>query len=194
MPMVRSPCTLEWPRTGQVPAPSLAMLPLMSNKFTTSLIVSTAFLCCVRPIAQQAMILVLSLSAATVSSICQRLRPVCSIKLSSDCASIFCFQASKPWVLLAMKFWSRTVPGAFSSSASNNFSMACIKAMSPLSFTCKKISVSRALIPNAPFTDCGSENAISPVSGKGLIEMMVAPHSLAFCNALSMRGWLVPGF
>ena len=56
MPMVRSPCTLEWPRTGQAPAPRRPTLPLSSRKLTTCWIVATACGCCVRPIAQQAMI------------------------------------------------------------------------------------------------------------------------------------------
>ena len=44
------------PRTGQGPPPGLPILPFRSSKLTISFIVSTAFLCCVSPIAQQAMI------------------------------------------------------------------------------------------------------------------------------------------
>ena len=55
MPIVRSPCTLEWPRTGHRPAPGRPMLPRRSMKLTISWIVRTACLCCVRPIAQHAM-------------------------------------------------------------------------------------------------------------------------------------------
>ena len=32
-PMVRSPCTFEWPRTGQMPAPGLPILPRISSRF-----------------------------------------------------------------------------------------------------------------------------------------------------------------
>ena len=53
MPIVRSPCTLLWPRTGQAPAPGLPMLPRRSRKLTISWIVATAALCWVSPIAQQ---------------------------------------------------------------------------------------------------------------------------------------------
>ena len=44
MPMVRSPWTLLWPRTGQAPAPGRPMLPRSSRKLTTSRIVATALL------------------------------------------------------------------------------------------------------------------------------------------------------
>ena len=56
MPIVRSPCTLEWPRTGHSPAPGLPMLPWSRARFTNSLIVATALRCWVIPIAQQVMV------------------------------------------------------------------------------------------------------------------------------------------
>src|SRR5690606_12712260 len=59
IPTVLSPCTLECPRTGHVPAPSFPILPFNNNKFTNSLILSTAFWCCVSPMAQQMIILLL---------------------------------------------------------------------------------------------------------------------------------------
>ena len=55
MPMVRSPCTLLCPRIGHGPAPGLPMFPRSSSTFMISLIVGTAFLCWVRPIAQVTM-------------------------------------------------------------------------------------------------------------------------------------------
>ena len=36
MPIVRSPCTFECPRTGHNPAPGLPMLPRIRSRFTTS--------------------------------------------------------------------------------------------------------------------------------------------------------------
>ena len=53
MPMVRSPCTLECPRTGNKPAPGLPMLPCAKARLATSLMVATALRCWVSPIAQQ---------------------------------------------------------------------------------------------------------------------------------------------
>ncbi len=45
-----------------------------------------------------------------------------------------------------------------------------------------------------PLTFCGLSKRISPVSGNGLTATIRAPRSLAFSRALSIRGWLVPGF
>ena len=56
MPIVRSPCTLEWPRTGQAPAPGLPMAPRSSSVLVSSWMVATAWRCWVSPIAQQMMI------------------------------------------------------------------------------------------------------------------------------------------
>ena len=53
MPIVRSPWTLEWPRTGQAPAPGLPSMPRKSRKLATSCTSCTPCLCCVSPIAQQ---------------------------------------------------------------------------------------------------------------------------------------------
>ena len=41
---------------------------------------------------------------------------------------------------------------------------------------------------------CGLLKPIRPVSGSGFIEMMMAPFAFAFCRAVSILGWLVPGF
>ena len=43
-------------------------------------------------------------------------------------------------------------------------------------------------------TFCGLSKRISPASGSGLTATILAPLSLAFSRALSIRGWLVPGF
>ena len=53
MPIVRSPWTLECPRTGNRPAPGLPMLPWAKARLQTSLMVATELRCWVRPIAQQ---------------------------------------------------------------------------------------------------------------------------------------------
>ena len=56
MPIVRSPCTLLWPRTGQGPAPGFPMLPRSSSRFISSCTFPTPCRCWVSPIAQQAMV------------------------------------------------------------------------------------------------------------------------------------------
>ena len=55
MPMVRSPWTLLWPRTGQSPAPGRPIAPSRRWTLTTSRMVATALRCWVRPMAQQVM-------------------------------------------------------------------------------------------------------------------------------------------
>ena len=52
MPMVRSPCTLECPRTGQTPAPGLPIMPRSNSTLVISAMVATAWVCWVMPIAQ----------------------------------------------------------------------------------------------------------------------------------------------
>ncbi len=56
MPIVRSPCTFECPRTGQAPAPGLPKLPPTSSRLTSIWIVATASRCWVMPMAQQQMV------------------------------------------------------------------------------------------------------------------------------------------
>ena len=48
--------------------------------------------------------------------------------------------------------------------------------------------------PTTPLGVCGFLNRISPASGSGLIERILAPFCLAISSAESIRGWLVPGF
>lgn len=49
MPTVRCPCTFEWPRTGQMPAPGLPIFPRNKRKLTSICTFSTPLRCCVRP-------------------------------------------------------------------------------------------------------------------------------------------------
>ena len=101
-PIDRSPCTLLCPRTGHGPAPGRPMLPRSSRKFITSRIVSTAFLCWVRPIAQQTITLPAAVTSSVNASICPRVSPLSS---STDAQSSACqaaAAASKPAVWAAM--------------------------------------------------------------------------------------------
>ncbi|SHV88684.1 Uncharacterised protein [Mycobacteroides abscessus subsp. abscessus] len=56
IPMVRSPWTFEWPRTGHTPAPGLPIMPRINSRFVASPMVATACRCWVSPIAQQKMV------------------------------------------------------------------------------------------------------------------------------------------
>jgi hypothetical protein len=56
IPIVRSPWTLEWPRTGHTPAPGLPIIPRSSSRLVSSEIIATACRCWVNPIAQQAIV------------------------------------------------------------------------------------------------------------------------------------------
>ncbi len=86
MPMVRSPWTLEWPRTGQTPAPGRPMFPRSRRRLTTSRMVATACLCWVRPMAQQTMVRFDARIMASARSISGRVRPV-AVRVSSQSAS-----------------------------------------------------------------------------------------------------------
>ena len=48
--------------------------------------------------------------------------------------------------------------------------------------------------PLTPRAFCGFLNLVSPASRSGLIARIFAPFRFAFSSAVSMRGWLVPGF
>ena len=120
MPIVRSPWTLLCPRTGQAPAPALPRLPRSIRKFTISLMVGTAWVCCVTPMAQQTMTRSLFRTASRTSSISSRVSPV-AIRMSSQ-AMVLAWRekSSKPLVLERMKSWSSTVPGRASSASSRS--------------------------------------------------------------------------
>ena len=48
--------------------------------------------------------------------------------------------------------------------------------------------------PASPRTVCGLRNLPNPASGIGLIATIRAPRRFASSSAVSIRGWLVPGF
>ena len=96
MPMVRSPWTLECPRTGQAPAPGLPKLPCSSRTLTISLMVSTECGCCVTPRAQQKMVALDRMSIPATSSICSGPGPVAfsvSAQSSSRAGLTVCLKA-----------------------------------------------------------------------------------------------------
>ena len=58
----------------------------------------------------------------------------------------------------------------------------------------RKRSASAVPRPTSPAARCGFLNRSSPASGSGLIATTRAPRRLASSSAMSIRGWLVPGF
>ncbi len=72
--------------------------------------------------------------------------------------------------------------------------MAWKSARSPLIRTGRCRSAISTPLPTTPRGFCGFLNRTSPASFSGLIAMILAPFFFAISSALSIRGWLVPGF
>ncbi|MNE19616.1 hypothetical protein D3C80_1127040 [compost metagenome] len=87
MPMVRSPCTLLWPRTGDRPAPGLPTLPRSSCRLTISCTVGTEWRCWVTPMAQHMITRSALRYMRAASSISARVRPDCSTICAQGVAS-----------------------------------------------------------------------------------------------------------
>ena len=96
IPMVRSPCTLLCPRTGQAPAPGRPIFPLRKRKFITSSIVATELRCWVSPIAQQQMIRSLRMAMSAASRICCRVNPLAFLDLLPIGSASSSRKGSKP--------------------------------------------------------------------------------------------------
>ncbi len=194
MPIVRSPWTLLWPRTGQAPVPALPRLPRSSRKLTISRMVGTPCLCWVMPIAQQTTTRLLRRTSSRTSSISARLRPVAARTSSQEACRACAANSSKPLVLSRMKERSSTWPGRASSASSSSRLRAWKRARSPPGRMCRNRSAMRTPWPITPRAFCGFLNRISPASGSGLTATMRAPLSLACSSADNCRGWLLPGF
>ncbi len=129
IPMVRSPWTLLWPRTGQAPAPGRPIFPLRKRKYMTSSIVATEFRCCVSPICLAADDAVGlrrdpgGLSNLLAGQAAGRFDSpqIASAKFFDECV--------ESHAVLSMKDRSKMLPGFFSSTASI---MPFIAAKSPL--------------------------------------------------------------
>ena len=67
-------------------------------------------------------------------------------------------------------------------------------ARSPFTRTWRKRSASGVPRPTSPRAVCGFLNRIRPGSGSGFTITIRAPRRFAVSSAVSMRGWLVPGF
>ena len=88
MPIVRSPCTFECPRTGHTPAPGLPIMPRISSRLVASPMVATACRCWVSPIAQQNTVRSEAMSISATRSSCSRPMPVASTTVSSSTARV----------------------------------------------------------------------------------------------------------
>lgn len=188
MPIVRSPCTFECPRTGHTPAPGRPMLPRSRRKLTTSRMVGTACLCWVRPIAQHTTVRFEARTMARASSMRSRVRPVAASVSSQSASRAASVNSSYPWVC------SRTNSSSTAPSVSRMSLLRRRKsAWSPPRRICRKRSV-RAVPLSMPCGVCGFLKRSRPASGSGLTVMIFAPLFFAFSRAESMRGWFVPGF
>ena len=199
IPIVRSPWTFECPRTGQSPAPGLPMLPCAKARLAISLIVATALRCWVIPMAQQVTVRFEVASRSAACSMRERSRPVATSTASQSSARMWSAHASNPVVCLRMNSRSRTVPGrpaarAASSLATRSEPSAWNSARSPHTRTGRCRSASSVPTPDSPRGVWGLRNRARPASASGLTAMIVAPRRFAISSALSMRGWLVPGF
>ena len=67
-------------------------------------------------------------------------------------------------------------------------------ATSPLIRTCKKRSARGVPSPTQASTSCGCLKFVIPASGSGLMWISLQPLRFARSRAVSIRGWLVPGF
>ncbi len=188
MPMVRSPCTLECPRTGHTPAPGLPMLPWSSATLTISLIVPTALWCWVMPIAQQVIVAGESAIIRAASVTCSRERPVEASTLSqSRSATWLDVRVVAGGVLLEEVVVDRVPLDQQRADRPGR------SARSPLSRIGRCRSAS-AVPTVRPLACCGFLKRTRPASWSGLIEMIRAPRDFASSSADSIRGWLVPGF
>lgn len=188
MPIVRSPWTLEWPRTGQRPAPGLPMLPWRNATFAISLTVATALRCWVMPIAQQVTVAEESRNIRAAASTCSRDSPVARRTTSQSSALTCAAQSSNPTVCRSTKSRS-TQPHSSSSEP-----IAWKSARSPLIRTGRCRSASSVPRPARPRAFCGFLKRTRPASRSGLIARILAPLRFAVSRAVSIRGWLVPGF
>jgi hypothetical protein len=73
--------------------------------------VATAFLCCVKPIAQHAMVRLEFMAISAAWRICSREMPLDSTSSSQFAARKSAMNSSKPLVCSRMNSWSKTLPG-----------------------------------------------------------------------------------
>ncbi len=150
--------------------------------------VATALRCWVMPIAQQVTVAEESRNIPAASSMSARSSPVARSTADQSSSARCAAHASYPTVCSLMKSWSMQ-PHCRSSEP-----IAWNSARSPLTRTGRCRSASSVPTPLSPRAFCGLRKRTKPASLSGLIARIFAPFFLASSRAVSIRGWLVPGF
>ena len=196
MPIVRSPCTLLCPRTGQAPAPGRPKWPPSSNRLTTCWMPATAWRCWVRPMAQQAIIRRLLAAISAASPIRCRSIPLSSSSSGQGSAARCAARSAKPSVYCSTKPRSTTDMDAGRPASSSSIALAIpfSRAVSPPMRTGRCRQAMAVPRPSISSGFWGWRNRLSATSASGLMLTMRQPRRAACCNVVSMRGWLVPGF
>ena len=129
--MVLSPCTFEWPLTQHVPAPGRPICPPTRRRFRSIQTLSTPFVCCVIPVAQQHIVAFEWIHIVAAARMCSIDRPVASNNVFQSAASTSLRRVSNPSVYLETN--SRSIPDGrpFPSSSSMYLRRALIRATSP---------------------------------------------------------------
>ena len=187
MPIVRSPCTLLWPRTGHGPAPGRPMFPRSSSRFTISWTFATPCSCCVSPMAQQAMT---ALRARVELRQLAHLRRAGLPRARSSSASERCVERGAP---------ARRSP-ACASAMNSRVEHACPAPRPPAraapsprpgaaprrrrrapARTRRREACRR---PSRPSGSCGFANATRPRSRSGLMLTIAQPRRFAACSTV----------
>ena len=193
--MVRSPCTLVWPRTGHAPAPGLPMLPRSSRKLTISARCRRRSRAGSAPSPSETIVARDSMATRAAARIdflrhaARRLpaRPTSRAASADD-------QLLEALGVLVDERAVDDAPGARCSSSSIAFITPWKNATSPLMRTGTCIRASGVASPSSATGSCGCAKRIVPTSASGLTLTMVAPRFAAASSVVSIRGWLVPGF
>ena len=114
--MVRSPCTLLWPRTGTTPAPGLPIWPRSSCRFTRVWMVAMASSWWVRPMHQVTRVAFELASSSANWWIASAVMPDSAVMRCQLSARSSAIRASKPSVCCWMKPRSKMLRPCASSS------------------------------------------------------------------------------
>ena len=185
IPIVRSPCTFECPRTGHGPAPGTPMFPRSSSRFTISCTFATPCSCCVSPIAQHAITRsARDVDSAAAARIASRAMPLLRLERRPGA-----LRERRAIRLEARRVRARGTPsrargpGRRSSSSSTAFAMP-LQQRDVAADAHLEVEVrDRGAAPEpAPSGSCGCVKRTSPRSRSGLIATIRAPRRFAACE------------